>query len=325
MVIMLRQIFLNLLTIWFMMYIARCLFDQRVAAISGLVWACSLPLIWMPTIFWDTSIAICMLIGLVAFVLHFRNAMTIPRWLFLGAYCAVLALINPALLLVLIAIAGWLCYQQPRAQRSRSAVAALAFLVVFSPWPIRNARVFHAFIPLRTTVGFELWMGNRPGATGYLDESLFPSFNKRELADYKAQGELGYTAHKSEMAKEYIVGHPAIFARLTAVRVARYWMGTGAQGGSPIFALHAIVTSVLGFIGLFWLFRRHRLAAGLLFALPFLLFPLPYYITHAEFRYRLALDPMLTILAAYALVSFITPPPKPAGVEAIEEMRPVHG
>jgi hypothetical protein len=39
-------------------------------------------------------------------------------------------------------------------------------------------------------------------------------------------------------------------------------------------------------------------------ALPLLLFPLPYYITHAEFRYRLVIDPILTILAAYAVTQF---------------------
>jgi hypothetical protein len=40
---------------------------------------------------------------------------------------------------------------------------------------------------------------------------------------------------------------------------------------------------------------------AMLMALPLLLFPLPYYITHAEFRYRLNIDPILTILAAYAV------------------------
>jgi len=42
-------------------------------------------------------------------------------------------------------------------------------------------------------------------------------------------------------------------------------------------------------------------AFAVLMALPLLLFPLPYYITHAEFRYRLNIDPLLTILAAYAV------------------------
>jgi hypothetical protein len=40
---------------------------------------------------------------------------------------------------------------------------------------------------------------------------------------------------------------------------------------------------------------------AVLFLLPLFLFPLPYYITHAEFRYRLVVDPLLTILAASAL------------------------
>jgi hypothetical protein len=39
----------------------------------------------------------------------------------------------------------------------------------------------------------------------------------------------------------------------------------------------------------------------MLIAIPMLLFPLPYYITHAEFRYRLNIDPLMTILAAYAI------------------------
>jgi hypothetical protein len=45
---------------------------------------------------------------------------------------------------------------------------------------------------------------------------------------------------------------------------------------------------------------RRRRAIMLLFALPMLLFPLPYYLTHAEFRYRIVIDPLMTVLAAYA-------------------------
>jgi hypothetical protein len=39
----------------------------------------------------------------------------------------------------------------------------------------------------------------------------------------------------------------------------------------------------------------------MLFLLPLLVFPLPYYITHPNFRFRLLLDPLLTILSAYAV------------------------
>ena len=46
--------------------------------------------------------------------------------------------------------------------------------------------------------------------------------------------------------------------------------------------------------------QRTPLQPGIVFILPLMVFPLPYYITHAEFRYRLVIDPLLTILAAYA-------------------------
>jgi hypothetical protein len=302
-IVITAQILLNLGTIWLMMHVARLLFDRQAAWIAGLVWACSLPLIWIPTIFWDTSIAICLFVGLLALVLRFRERTTALHWMFLGAYCALTALINPAMLPVLAAMLGWLAFQQRISGPYGILLAALTFCVVFSPWPIRNARVFHAFIPLRTTVGFELWMGNRSGATGFLDESLFPSFNSTELHDYKTRGELSYTAHKFELAKKYIVDHPATFVRLTAIRIARYWFGTGAEHGSSLFAVHATLTSVFGLTGLILLFRRRHYSLAILFALPLLLFPIPYYITHAEFRYRLALDPFLTILAAYAVVT----------------------
>ena len=319
------QIALNLITIWLMMGIARTLFDEDAAVIAGMVWACSLPLIWMPTIFWDTSIAICLMVGLLALVLRLREQTTAWSWILLGAYAAITALINPAMILLLASMIGWLAWRRRKAQPWGVLVAALSFCVVFSPWPIRNAKVFHAFVPLRTTVGYELWMGNRHGATGFLDESLFPSFNADELNDYKTRGELGYTAHKSELAKQYILTHPKSVSHLTALRIMRYWFGTGAKGGSPIFALHAVLTFVFGLIGLWTMYRRRVFDIAVLFALPLLLFPIPYYITHAEFRYRLALDPLLTILAAYAVVTLYRGRKASESAVAIDTVQAVHG
>jgi 4-amino-4-deoxy-L-arabinose transferase-like glycosyltransferase len=318
-VVVIAQILLGLVTVWLMMHIARRLFGHGAAWLAGLIWAISLPILWIPTIFWDTSIAICLFTGFLALMLRLRERASYATWLGLGALCAVIGLINPAMLPALVAMLGWLAFQQRRSKPLGLPLAGLAFCVVFSPWPIRNAEVFHAFIPLRTTVGFELWMGNRPGADGFLDESLFPSFNADELQAYRSQGELSYTAHKSELAKRYIVSHPAAFVRLTAVRIARYWLGTGAKGGSPLFPMHSVVTTCLGFLGLGLLYRRRQYAVAILFALPLLLFPFPYYITHAEFRYRLALDPFLAILSAGAIASLFHRPAKQSATIQAQE------
>ena len=66
--------------------------------------------------------------------------------------------------------------------------------------------------------------------------------------------------------------------------------------GPPIYEFHALLTTLLGFAGLLFLYRNRMRAFAVLMALPLLLFPLPYYITHAEFRYRVNLDPLLTLL-----------------------------
>jgi len=302
--ILAAQALVNLVTVWLMMLVARRLFNQATATVAGLVWACSLPLAWMPTILWETSLSCCLLMGLLATVLKYRATPEVGpiEWMTLGGYCGLCGLVNPALLPTVAAVVLWLAYVTRRQKALWPLFAALSFTLVFAPWPIRNARVFHAFIPLRTTVGFELWMGNREGATGFLDESLFPMFNQRELADYVARGEVGYSANKSELAKRYIASHPSEFAALTARRAVRFWSGTGTQNGSKLFAVHATLTTMFGCAALALLAWRRRYELAGLFALPMMLFPLPYVITHAEFRYRLVIDPMMTVLCAYAVV-----------------------
>ena len=302
--ILLAQTVVNLITIWLILYVARRLFNHATATLAGLVWACSLPLAWMPTILWETSLSCCLLVGLFAIVLNFRAMarMGPVQWITLGGYCGICALVNPALLLSLGGVVLWLACVTRGRQSYRPLLSLLTFVLVFAPWPIRNATVFHAFVPLRTTVGLELWMGNRDGATGFLDESVFPMFNRKELADYVTRGEVGYSAHKSELAKRYIVSHPSEFLTLTARRFVRFWTGTGTQNGSVLFSLHATSTTLLGVVAFALLLRRRRFDLVALFAIPMLLFPIPYVITHAEFRYRLVIDPIMTVLGAYAVV-----------------------
>jgi hypothetical protein len=218
----------------------------------------------------------------------------------IGAYSGLAGLVNPSLLPALLALLGWTAWQTRKTPWC-FPVALLALSMVFAPWPIRNARVLHAFIPLRSTVGFELWVGNRAGASGFLDESQFPIFNRWEYDQYVAKGEVAYMRDKSTLAKAYIRAHPDEFLHLSAVRFIRFWTGTGSKDGSIFYAIHAVLTASLGFMGIWRLVRERRLGLAVLFLLPLMVFPLPYYITHAEFRYRLVVDPLLAILAAYAV------------------------
>ena len=133
------------------------------------------------------------------------------------------------------------------------------------------------------------------------DARLEPLQNKQEYSDYVREGEVVFMGNKSMLAEGYIRAHPGEFLRRSAMRVVRFWTGAGSAVNSGLVELHAVVTSVLGFIGLVVLLGKCRRMA-FLFLWPLLIFPLPYYITHPDFRFRLLLDPVLTILGAYACV-----------------------
>jgi hypothetical protein len=219
----------------------------------------------------------------------------------MGAYCGLAMLVNPSLMLALLAILGWTVYQTRTGSGYQPWMCLLVLLAVFAPWPIRNARVLHAFIPLRSNFGYEVWQGNHFGATGVFDATLEPLQNKTEYAIYAREGEVVYMRNKAILARTYIRTHRGEFIRLSAARVVRFWLGAGSKANSSLVELHAAVTSLLGLLGLAALFRQSR-AAAMLFLLPLLVFPLPYYITHPDFRFRLLLDPLLTILGAYAVI-----------------------
>jgi Dolichyl-phosphate-mannose-protein mannosyltransferase len=295
------QTLFAVLTVALIMHVADRIFGAPAANLAGIFWGASMPLVWLPAILWETSLSILVLIGMVTLALRGVGKPDQGYWAAMGAYCGLAMLVNPSLMLALLAILGWTLYQSRSVGIDRSWLCLLGLLAVFAPWPVRNARVLHAFIPLRSNFGYELWQGNHPGATGVFDASLEPLGNKQEYANYAAKGEVAYMRNKATLARLYIRAHPGEFIRLSAERVARFWTGAGFAVNSGVIELHAVMTSLLGLTGLAVLCRR-RCALAMLFLLPLLVFPLPYYITHPEFRFRLVLDPLLTILSAHAVM-----------------------
>jgi hypothetical protein len=296
-VVMTLQTMFAVLTVAAIMYVSRRLFGTPTACVAGVFWAVSPPLLWLPAVPWETSLSALLLIGLIALAL---NQASHGLWALLGAYCGLAMLVNPSLTLALFAILGWTGYQNRNERTIGFWTCVLVLLAVFAGWPMRNARVLHAFIPLRSNFGYEVWQGNHAGASGAFNPALEPLQNKQEYTDYAREGEVVYMRNKSALATIYIRAHPAEFIRLSAMRVIRFWAGAGSAVNSGVVELHAVITSLLGLLGLARLFGERR-AAAMLFLLPILIFPLPYYITHPDFRFRLLLDPLLTILSAYAV------------------------
>src|ERR1700678_3230471 len=109
--VMVMQLLFSVLTVLCIMQVARQCFGIRTANLAGTFWAVSLPLIWMPTIFWETCLSTLLLVGMVALAVHCERRPDGLLWSLMGAYCGLAALVNPSLLPSLLALMGWASWQ----------------------------------------------------------------------------------------------------------------------------------------------------------------------------------------------------------------------
>jgi uncharacterized membrane protein len=171
------------------------------------------------------------------------------------------------------------------------ASIAVCFLILV-PWTIRNYVAFHRLIPIRDNFGLELWLGNHEGVTDLFDND-FPVLDPTE---YNRLGELRFMEVKREIALEFVYHHPAQFVRLSARRFVRFWTAPEGSAWLPL--------SLLAWVGMaVMLWRKRRGAVP--FAVVILVFPVVYYITHVFSTYRHPAEPVIILLAAYAMVTAV--------------------
>ena len=292
------QILFGVMVVLAVMLIAKRLLGSASANIVGALCAISPPAVCLPILFWETSLSMLLLTGVILLAMRCVERRDNLPWVVFGAYCALAMFVNPSLLLTFAAVLIWMTWQSGTSRMRGPALALLTWCVIFSIWPIRNAYRLHAFIPLRTNLGYELWQGNRPGSDGTFTAALHPNTSDEEYARYAELGETGYMREKSDLAIEAIKADKPRFLKLCAERFIKFWVNSVESKSSSLLSLNIAFTSLMGAVGLGLLFWRKNSAAWLL-ALPFAVLPAPYYLTHADFRFRLLLDPLAILLTTY--------------------------
>ncbi len=285
-------------------FFARKTLGEGVAALAAWIWATyRLVILFAGFHVWDGTVAV--LFAATAFWVSTElTERDWKPWALFGALWGIGALVNPVLLAlcaVALLYACWLLLRRRAAWFRNAEVAALVLAAVLAPWTARNYRAFHRLMPLRDNFGLELWMGNHPGADGFFHFELHPLGSPIELQIFKIRGETSYVQMKQQQAMAFIKGHPREFSRLTCARIVCFWCGVYDSGFSP----GAIPTALFGLIGLTLLAFRKRVEAWRFFW-PLLIVPIPYYITHADVRFRFPLEPLLMPLSGYAIITLIT-------------------
>lgn len=307
--ILLLQILFGVATVVVAMLLSRRMFSVSTANTAGLICALCPPALFLPTLFWETSLSILLATSLVALAVLCAEDSSTKYWLGMSLGSAVALAVNPSLLTIVVCGFGWAIYRARTKSPVAAGAAAILCLALSAPWAVRNFNQLHAFIPLRSNLGYELWQGNRADSDGFFLAELHPNVNAAEFRRYELLGEVGYMHEKLAMAEDRIAGNRVWFARLTAKRIFYFWTGIARETSSLVVA-YLSLTTVFGFIGWIRLSRSDRSLALYLFVTG-MLFPIPYYFTHPDYRFRLVIDPVLVALTAYAVT--------PRKADAMEE------
>ncbi len=292
--------------------IARRSFGPAVAVGASWTWAFLPAAVFFPIIWdWDTSLAALLFATIFWATLAMRGKRSLASWAAYGALCAFGVLVNPSLLAPLPFLAGWLIYEVRKELAPwipQFTLAILVFGLALVPWTVRNERVFHRMIVLRSNFGLELWLGNNSEVGDSWTPWRHPNDSPVELERYQRLGEIAYMAEKQHEAFQFMRTHPAYTANLIFRRFVENWL---AISDSPVdswtsgtlltrsFLLQNCALSILALLGALSAFRiRHPHA--LPYSLVLLVFPLIFYLTHSSLRYRFPMDPLMAVLAMSA-------------------------
>ncbi len=231
-------------------------------------------------------------------------------WVGLGVLWGLIALSNASLLLCLPATMVWVAWPELRRWRlgwrtaAGAALTTVTFAAVLAPWVVRNERVLHALVLTRDNFGVELYQSTLERNDGFPWGTTVPLWTgDREYKEFVRMGEVRFAAMRGAAAKARIAARPWRTARWTMDRFLFFWDGTPhPANGRPVQEylrqLSYCFISVCGLLGLTLMLRRRVEGAGL-FALIFLLAPLPYYLVTVQPRFRHPLEPLIAVLAVF--------------------------
>jgi hypothetical protein len=187
-------------------------------------------------------------------------------------------------------------------------MALMGFLAVGTailgllPWSIRNTAAIKEMTITKANLGYHLWVGNNPHATGFYYTSVLPV----PIVDAEQKLVPPHKGRYYEMAFSWIMHHPKEFLLLTLKRVQYFWYVIPGREYSPLqellIAWPLLTALVLAIVGLFWPGQRVEEVSLLLFFIG--IYPLVFYVTHASlYRHRYHIEPFVIILASHGIHS----------------------
>jgi hypothetical protein len=278
---------------------------------------------------WDMALTTCVFAWTLVVALRLRAVYEDEQaaghasrlWLGFGLLWGLVSLSNTSLLSFLPFCGFWIVWPtlsaKPRrlgriAAAARGAtLAAVCCLGLMATWTVRNALVFHTFLPMRSNFGAELYESVLPANEGFPWGGIFPAVGyDPKFVLYRQMGEIAFSKDQAARAKRIIAAHPGRTLGYIGKRAWFYWAGVphpigpswNSKFSEGVRELDYCFVGVAAVLGLILAFRR-RIPAAWLFFWMLAIIPLLFYAITVQARFRAPLEPAMLVLIVYLFQS----------------------
>jgi len=285
-------------------------FGARVGLVAGLVAACYPELVWFSVHFWSETLFMVFLWWAFEWLLAADDGGGLWRALVAGLLWGLGILTRETALYFTPLAALWLAWPAARPGATRRAAAfVLATTLAVAPWRWRNWMLFHAFVPVSTAGGLNLYQGN----ARLTRQEVYDRYDavQGRIEQYRFARRAGLEAIlerqpwwlleklRDEMPKFWEADSLAL------IHIKRGAYGPVEPARAVLAALVVLVPYVLllalfaaGLAALRWDRRRLLLVGFLLF------YNALHVASHGFARYRLPALPVVILVAAWTLVAW---------------------
>jgi len=276
-------------------------------------WICAVypPFIWLTRLLLSENLFIWLSVLSLVWLVRYLRSPRISNAVVLGILGGLSALTRPTGLIATVVLAGLILalHRNARSARQRWLGAVLvctACAATILPWTVRNWTRLHAFVPITSHGGRDLYVswtwipdGKRLG---------FGSLAPEDEQAIQTMGELETEQYLYQQTITYLRRHPQEISRLSALKTLYFWSpfdwevlggGQGVYNGAYVFLLPFML------LALIWSAARPPPETQWICAA----FIACHFITAVIFcglpRYRLPIEPILILLASRGLLAFV--------------------
>jgi len=300
--------------------IRKLLKDPRPAFLGAFLWGVYIPLILETeaSLKGEAFFILFLLLGMFFIVLGLEKKYILV-WLLAG-FCLGLAALSRSVLIYIIPILGIVLLLTPIMAVKRRilniGLTILAFVVVMTPWTVRNFNVFHAFIPGVTLSGYNLYRHNhileKDGYLRYVYNKEMKAAQRRLLEDNSDilrgdENEYEMDQFYRQEALEIILANPFRYLLLSLYRFIPLWTNYGVRYGyisDLTWNISGLVNLVFLALAGFSIFRRRGIRPPEIIPIVTLLFfyTLSYMLVNARMRFIIPLIPFVLVFTSDQII-----------------------